>query len=120
MQEKHLILPPEDRGLTTLHTQILEGCRAVSGMTDVDFAAAFGLAAGAIPKGRGISGGTILEVEPAGREEEVERHGPVRVYAIAKDGRFLIGLRTDFEKLGLWWGKVCDVLDKRKDRQITG
>lgn len=100
-----------------MNVEVLEGCRATTGMTPSDFAAAAGLASGAVPKN--ANGGVIMDVEPAGQEIQVKHHGPVRVYAIAKDGKFLLGLRTDFEKLGLWYGRVCDVLDKRRDKQIT-
>jgi hypothetical protein len=95
-----------------MNIEVLEGCRAVTGMSAADYAAAFGLARKAIPKN--ASGGTILEITPNGQPSAV------RVYALAREGRFLIGLRTDFEKMGLAWGRMCDTLDKNKDRQVTG
>lgn len=100
--------------LEQMNLEILEGCRATTGMSTTDFAAAFGLARGAIPKH--ASGGTTLEVIPANSQSKT----PVRVYAMAKDGKFILGLRRDFELLGLQFGRFCDALDKSYDKRITG
>jgi hypothetical protein len=95
--------------LDQIRVEILDGCRATTGMSPLDFAAALGLAGRTIPAG--ASGGTSLDVTPKGAPS------PVRVYAIAREGKFLLGLRADFELLGLAWGRACDKLDTLRERQ---
>lgn len=108
------MLEQSTNGLEMMNVEILSGARAVSGMTALDFAAAVGIAGGAVPKN--ATGGTILEVHPAGDKSK----DLIRLYAIANKGQFLVGLRRDFELLHISYGHLCDKLDKRKDRQITG
>lgn len=96
--------------LDQIRVEVLDGCRATTAMSPLDFAAALGLAGRAAPGG-GASGGTTLDVTPAGAA------GAVRVYATAREGKFLVGLRADFERLGLAWGRACDKLDALRERQ---